>query len=86
LRRSASISCAPYISPEASPAEIRIRTEGIVTAFRFVQAPSCYLCAFIETIPKAVSVANSNHCGLTKNDMAAGFSPQRLKPTLKPLY
>ena len=24
-RRSASINCAPYISPEASPAEIRIR-------------------------------------------------------------
>ena len=30
-RRKASISCAPYISPEASPAEIRIRTEAIVT-------------------------------------------------------
>src|SRR5712692_4884787 len=30
-RRKASISSAPYISPEASPAEIRIRTESIVT-------------------------------------------------------
>src|SRR6266481_8391325 len=30
-RRSASISCAPYISPEASPAEIRICTGHIVT-------------------------------------------------------
>src|ERR1700680_3478297 len=29
-RRKASISSAPYISPEASPAEMRIRTEGIV--------------------------------------------------------
>jgi hypothetical protein len=29
-RRKASISIAPYISPEASPAEIRIRTEDIV--------------------------------------------------------
>src|SRR5712691_7797105 len=31
LRRSrASISCAPYISPEASPAEMRIRTGDIL--------------------------------------------------------
>jgi len=30
-RRRASISSAPYISPEASPAEMRIRTESIVT-------------------------------------------------------
>ena len=29
LRRNASISCAPYISPEASPAEIRICTQGL---------------------------------------------------------
>src|SRR6266550_1831914 len=28
-RRSASISCAPYISPEASPAETRICTEAL---------------------------------------------------------
>src|ERR1700687_1384812 len=29
-RRRASINCAPYISPEASPAEMRIRTGHIV--------------------------------------------------------
>src|SRR4029077_8224599 len=30
-RRSASISCAPYISPEASPADMRTCTGHIVT-------------------------------------------------------
>src|SRR5271157_3479610 len=32
-RRSASISCAPYISPEASPAEMRTCTGHIVTGW-----------------------------------------------------
>src|SRR5208337_3003273 len=32
-RRSASINCAPYISPEASPAEMRTCTGHIVTVW-----------------------------------------------------
>src|SRR5438477_10495800 len=36
-RRRASMSCAPYISPEASPAEIRIRTKDIVMGSRAIR-------------------------------------------------
>src|ERR1700730_7089377 len=32
-RRKASISSAPYISPDASPAEIRMRTEALYRAY-----------------------------------------------------
>ena len=37
-RLKAWISCAPYISPEASPAEMRIRTEDIVPGYNYFGA------------------------------------------------